>query len=205
MENGDGQRVCRARGAGPGWSAGMLAALLLAPAASAQPPSQWLVTNELADRMVAGKQRALTEAARSPWWIGDPAPLFVSISREIYDVGGETGDESWLMFSCSADSPGDSNTGFWAARLELLLFDASGRLIYASENDEDNASAGGLCAFGSLETWLDDELITMSFIEFPRELEPFSATIYVSSEEQSEVRLLTNASSTVYRPVEEAP
>ena len=81
------------------------------------------------------------------------------------------------------------------------MFDASGRLVYASEND-DAGSAGGLCAFGDLETWLDDELITMSFIEFPREVEPYRAVIYIASDELSEVRLLTDASSTVYRPVE---
>ena len=179
----------------------MVTAILFSVPAAGQPPAQWSITDDLAARMVAGKLAAAAEMARSPWWIGDPAPLFVSISREIYDVDGETGDESWLMFSCSADSPKDIGTGFWAARLEVLLFDASGRLIYASENDED-ASAGGLCAFGSLETWLDDKLISMSFIEFPRELEPFTATIYVSSDERSEVRLLTDASSTVYRPIE---
>ena len=183
-------------------AAAAVAAVLFSVPAAGQPPSQWAIADDLVERMVAGKQAAAAEMAASPWWIGDPAPLFVSISREIYDVGGETGEESWLMFSCSADSPKDIGTGFWAARLEVLLFDASGKLIYASENDED-ASAGGLCAFGSLETWLDDKLISMSFIEFPRELEPFTATIYISSEEQSAVRLLTDASATVYRPIDQ--
>ena len=180
----------------------VLAVLTVIPAteARAQSPTQWTINSELAARFVAGKAalaRSLT--GRSYAWVGEPALLFVSISREIVDFGS---DDGWVMYSCSADGPGDIDTDFWAARLELMLLDESGRMIYNSEHDDD-PSAGGLCAFGRLDTWLEDELVNISFIEFPQELEPYTAVIYVSPEERSKVIILTSAYSPVYRPIEE--
>ena len=87
-------------------TAAALAAALAAAPAHGQGPRQWTITSDMEGRLVAVRLAAEAEAARSPWWIGEPAPLFISISREIYDVGGETGDESWLMFSLLGGWPG---------------------------------------------------------------------------------------------------
>ena len=152
-----------------------------------------------AERLLA--ERALHEAQfRQVYWTGVEAPLFLSVSREIQDPGGVDAGYDWIRFSCSADSPEDYDVGFWGVWLELLLFDEAGQVIHASESSEDD-SDDGICAFGDTETWLDEDLISHSFIRFPEDLVPTSALVYISGRERSRLRLLSGVSVTpVHRP-----
>ena len=164
------------------------------------------ISPEQARRMLAADKLHADEAFRQVYWIGETAPIFLSIAREIQDPGTVDEGYSWLRYACSADSPEDISVGAWYLRLELILFDESGKAIYASENDDSTyegsslSRAGGICGFSLVQTAIRDDVIDHGFIEFPETLNPASAVIYVSPDETSDVEILTNTYTSVHRP-----
>ena len=157
---------------------------------------------DTAARMFAERQRDHTQAAAQGdvYWIGDTAPIFLSIAREIQDPGAVDAGYDWIYYTCSADGPKDIQTGNWFLSLDLILLDTSGRIIYLSEGDEDQEYPGGLCHFDSTDTWLEDTLVDRGFIAFPEGLEPASALIYVPNDERDAVEIVGDTYTSVYRP-----
>ena len=157
---------------------------------------------DTASRMFAEHRQAhaLAAAEGDVYWIGDTAPVFISIAREIQDPGAVDAGYDWIYFSCSADGPEDIQTGDWFLSLDIILLDKSGRIIYLSETDDELDYPGGLCYFEDLDTWLEDDLISHSFIEFPEELEPASVLVYVPSGERDDVEIVSDMYTSVHRP-----
>ena len=177
----------------------VFAALAVAGSANGQ------LSPEQARRMLAVNELRSAEAVRQVYWTGETAPIFLSIAREIVDPGTVDEGYSWLYYACSADGPMDIGVDDWYLKLELILFNEAGQAIYVSETDDATYAsgtprAGGICAFDGVDTWLEEDLIGHSFIEFPEELVPASAVVYVSPDETSKVEILTNTYTSVHRP-----
>ena len=179
-----------------------IAAILMATLMFGGPAVEAQLRPDTASRMFAEHRQAHAMASENDvYWIGDTAPVFISIAREIQDPGAVDEGYDWIYFSCSADGPKNIRTGDWFLSLDIILLDKSGRIIYLSETDEDLDYPGGLCYFEDIDTWLEDNLISHSFIEFPEELEPASVLVYVPSSEEDDVEIVSDTYTSLHRPV----
>lgn len=159
-----------------------------------------------AERLLVEQTHHAAAAYRQVYWTGETAPIYLSVASEIQDPATVDAGWDWIRYSCSADGPKNIRIDDWYLKLEFILFDVVGQVIYVSAQDDSTYSgstvrrAGGLCAFDGLDTWLEDDLIDHGFLAFPEDLEPARVLVYVSPEETSPVELLTSTAATLHRP-----